>query len=367
MNPARILPPSPVQVVVALEPVYNILVSMNALEQKPYLSGLSEWVMHTVPLIPPEIMQRHHQLFHGIGLDSLVNAVPRGPATSDFAHYLAALAQQEPVALRDRLLYWLLNSPMWRTLYDAVLLTPPTVAEVLADPACALRFFEERAREKLNEDEVYALFALINQPDTLQQLLVEHLQWLWENHVAAEWQRIQPLLQESAELFAGLNLSGLTILEAIETVTGRDLRSIFRLEELLRYEQIRFIPTVHNGPYLIWFGNEQELCMTYVARRPQRSAERYAPLDQTELANRFAALADETRLQMLFMMREQGELSTQELIDRFGLNKSAASRHLRQLFATNLIRERREDGAKKIYWINTAVVEETVRWLQALL
>ena len=60
------------------------------------------------------------------------------------------------------------------------------------------------------------------------------------------------------------------------------------------------------------------------------------------------------------------QLSTQAIIDRFALDKSAASRHLRQLVATDLIEEKREEGAKKVYQLNGRAVDEIMRMLNGL-
>jgi DNA-binding transcriptional ArsR family regulator len=299
-------------------------------------------------------------------MESLANVVEPGLARERFPVYLKSLAAHDPATLRNRLLYWRIHSPSWRIFYDSILLPEPEVAEVLADPESAIRFFEERGREKFDQAIMQELFVLLRNPEAFQTTLVEHLGWLWENAVEAEWQRISPLLEESVAAFQPVNLSGLTILEAIQAVTGRDLRTLFRLETLLRYPRIRFIPTLHNGPYILWFGDDEELRMTYLARRPEQTADRLSPLDQGELSSRLAALADETRLQILFALDEAGELSTQEIIDRFDLNKSAASRHLRQLYANNLLLERRADGAKKVYMLNRRTVQETIRRLEGL-
>jgi DNA-binding transcriptional ArsR family regulator len=361
-----ILPPQPVTVTIALEPVYNSLVSMAALSQDEETSGLSEWVLRTTATIPAERLELNLLLFWGIGVEPLTNVVARGPATESFPAYLAALEALEATALRDGLLYWKIHSAAWRTFYDAILLPELDVATALADPGRYLNFLEERSREKEDPEVNQRTIALLQDAGRLKTLLLDHLHWLWENKVAAEWERVRPLLAESVEAFAGVNLTGLTILEAIQAVTGRDLRVLFRLDTLLQYRQIRFFPTVHNGPYLVWFGDDDELRMTYAARRPEPTPPLASRLDHTMLANRLSALADEMRLQILLALRQHEELSTQDLIERFDLNKSAASRHLRQLFANNLILERREDGAKKIYSLNRRTLDETVDLLSQL-
>ncbi|MCE7984182.1 MAG: ArsR family transcriptional regulator [Caldilinea sp. CFX5] len=359
--------PQPVTAVVALEPVYNILMSMVALRDPENYGGLDEWVLHVVSRMAPALQEQHRLLFDWLWLDALTNAVDRGPATESFPAYLAALAAQPATGLRDKLFYWFLHSPHMRVGYEYRLITPPEPADLLADYDAFALFMEERARAKIDEvSGVHQMYTLFNQPEQLQLTLVTHLQTLWEEYLAAEWQRVQPKLQATVDAFQAARLDGLPMLEAIQVVTGRDLRPAFRLDALLAYRRVRFIPHLHNGPYVLWFGDDEELRIGFAAHQPPMTAQAGALFDLGTLTNRYQALADETRLAMLLALRTAQELSTQELIDRFGLDKSAASRHLRQLVATSLIEERRVDGAKKVYRVNRGAVTELIELLTSL-
>ena len=91
-------------------------------------------------------------------------------------------------------------------------------------------------------------------------------------------------------------------------------------------------------------------------------------MNQTELLNRFKALADENRIKILELLRDEGELSTQDLMERLRLSKSAASRHLRLLRANSFIDEiRAADGVKKFYRLNPQNGARTVAGLADLL
>jgi DNA-binding transcriptional ArsR family regulator len=368
-----ILPPQPVEAVVALEPVYSILVSMAALDGNDDLSGLDEWARWTAQSLPTDIRQRYDCTLGVFWLDSLTNLVPHGAATESFPAYLDAVAALDAVELRDRLLYWLIHSSHGRINAELGQPPAPTLATLLASRDAYLNYLAQLLNKKLDSTDraldsarFSEAHALLNQPQQLQTMLVTLMRYLWEGVVAPEWDRVRPLLQESVDAFQQVNLSGMTMLEAMQAVTGRDLRPLFRLEGLLEYRRVRFIPHLHNGPYIVFFGNDQELCLTFAARRPQRTATTLSVLDQAELVNRLQALADPLRLQILSALRQAGELSTQEIMDRFRLNKSAASRHLRQLFASNLITERREEGAKKIYTLNAAMLHDVQQMLGKL-
>lgn len=358
--------PQPVTVVVALEPVYNILMSMVALRDPENYGGLDDWVLQTVNRMAPALREQHRLLFDWLWLDALTNAVDRGPATESFPAYLAALAEQPATGLRDKLFYWLLHSPHLRVGYEYRMLTPPDPAVLLADYDTFVAFVEERARAKIDEvGGVSLIYALFNHPQQLQTTLVTHLQTLWDEHLAAEWPRIEPKLQATVDAFQSVRLEGLSMLEAMQVVTGRDLRPVFRLDALLAYRRIRFIPHLHNGPYVIWFGDHDELRLGFAAHQPP-IAQPGPAFDLSTLTNRYKALADETRLAMLLALRTTQAVSTQDLIEHFDLDKSAASRHLRQLVATSLIEERRVDGAKKVYRVNKKAVDELIQLLTSL-
>lgn len=357
--------PMPVTAVVALEPVYSVLMSMSTLRDPENYGGMDDWVLQTAASMEPALRAQNRLLFEWLWLDPLTNAVERGTATESFPVYLADLASQSPTALRDKLFYWLIHSPHSHVGdYENHGVEPPNLAQLLADEEAFMAFLAARPRAKFEGQQ--AIHALFTQPAELQTWLVAHLQTLWDRFLAAEWQRIQPRLQATVDAFQSVALDGLGMLETMQIVTGRDLRPAFRLDTLLTYRRVRFIPHIHNGPYIIWFGNGEELRIGFAARQPLLAAPTPLAFDLSTLVNRYKALADETRLSILLSLREQQELSTQEVIDRFGLDKSAASRHLRQLVATSLIEERREEGAKKIYRVNKKVVEELTTLLKRL-
>lgn len=357
--------PQPVTAVVALEPVYSILMSMVALRDPENYGGLDDWVLQTVNQMTPALREQHHTLFAWLWLDGLTNVVPRGPATESFPAYLATLADLPAFALRDKLFYWLLHSPHMRVGYEYCTLTPPDPSTLLADYALFAAYIEERARAKVDAVEgVPQMFALFNQPEQLQTTIISHLQTLWKDHLAAEWVRVQPKLQATVDAFQHVRLEGLSMLEAMQVVTGRDLRPAFRLDALLAYRRVRFIPHIHNGPYILWFGNDEELRIGFAAHQPALATT--SAFDLNTFVNRYKALADEKRLAILLALRNGEEISTQAVIDQFGLDKSTASRHLRQLVATSLIEERREEGARKVYRLRPAAVAELIKMLSAL-
>ncbi len=60
------------------------------------------------------------------------------------------------------------------------------------------------------------------------------------------------------------------------------------------------------------------------------------------LTNVFKALSDETRLQMLGLLLQEGELCVCDLEEVLEISQSKASRHLRHLVNAGLLNDRRE-------------------------
>jgi len=59
-------------------------------------------------------------------------------------------------------------------------------------------------------------------------------------------------------------------------------------------------------------------------------------------ARLFKALADETRLQILWLLMGEEELCVCDIMRTLGITQSKASRHLRYLFNVGLVSDRRE-------------------------
>ncbi|MCB0107159.1 MAG: winged helix-turn-helix transcriptional regulator [Caldilineaceae bacterium] len=374
MTLGGILVPVPplVEVTVALEPVDSTLMSLAALREPAEYGGMDEWAVNTAAQLPTTLRERHNFWMKWLWMDTLANAVERTAAINSFPAYLDALAAEDATVLRDRLLHWLIHSVHVR-LYAGTATTPATLR---ADPAQLLRdgdHFAQWLLDRFTEKplaaelaDLPAFHALLNTPEALQAQLVPHLRQMWDEFLAPEWRRIAPRLQRCVDAFQALELRNIPMLDAMQVVTGRDLRPLFHLDVLWRYHRVRFIPAIHNGPYVVWYGDEEEVRIGFPAHEPPTHLGAGLRFDERTLVNRFKALADETRLAMLWALREAGELSTQELIDRFDLDKSAASRHLRQLVANDLLEERREEGAKKVYRLNDPAIDAVTRMLHGL-
>ncbi len=79
----------------------------------------------------------------------------------------------------------------------------------------------------------------------------------------------------------------------------------------------------------------------------------------------FKALADETRLKILWLLMGQEELCVCDIMGVLGITQSKASRHLRYLFNAGLVNDRRE-GLWMYYRISVAPGSREGKQLQVL-
>ncbi|GAB4515895.1 MAG: hypothetical protein OHK0046_20100 [Anaerolineae bacterium] len=357
------LPPQSTQIKVGLYPVFNILTSMAMMVSLE--PGLESWLVRTGQTLPVELIEPHQIVFFGIGVEALANAVYHTDELPTFSRYLNALEALEPETLRDTLLHWMIHSSHNRIDLDQPKVEPPEIEVLLADQGV---FFDYVLAVGYKADLLpMALYGevhrLLNDPPQLQKRLVMHLRTLWERFVLVEWEKQRPMLEESVRSLQQIDIQPLPPIEAIQVITGRNLHSLFDLDMLSSFKHIRLIPSRHTAPYISWFGTAEAINIIFGARRVISAN----TLDTPELLNRLQALGDETRLQILLAIKRHEELSTQQIMEIFDLNKSAASRHLKLLRANELIHERRDsDNKTKFYSLKPETLSIISRTLENL-
>lgn len=76
----------------------------------------------------------------------------------------------------------------------------------------------------------------------------------------------------------------------------------------------------------------------------------------SDMADFFKVFGDPTRLRMLFILNEYGELSVGELSEKVGMSQSAISQQLKGLRANRLVRFRK-DGRTILYRLSDDHIE----------
>ena len=360
-----VLAPQVVQVEFSLAPAINVLTSMHLTGQVNRLSGLAEWVERTAATLTPHERQLELLLADGFAL-SVSDALPM-ESYADFPAFLADWKARPAVALRDRLLDYVMRLPEVYPKCWPAGAPVPSVDDVLASPESYGAFMRTFAEMDTVDEETAQLgHSLLLDPVRLQREVAAFLTRLWEDSgLREEWARSLPLLSESIAAYQRQNYRNLTALEAIRAVTGRDMSS-FGEDVLSLADRVMFVPSMHMGPYVAGLVRGTTLYLIFGARSPRGAQAASPDLSRAELLVRLNALADDTRLHILELLTQHDELCAQEIIERLDLSQSSASRHLSQLSASGFLIERRRD-VNKCYSLNRERAGEVVRALRSFL
>jgi len=331
--------------------------------------GINEWVDRVRLSLSEQQLHDTTVTIWGLGIEGLLNVVDTPSVQDDFPAYLALLRDVSPEQLRDTCLRWMIYSVYRRVHQETDVFEAVTAEELLSSRDRFLRYLHDNIQKDMVKSYFDEMVALYFDPQRMHQMAVEMLSYLWESHFCEEWARHDADITDVVRAFGQVDTIGMSTFDAMQVITGRDLRPIFRENELSKFEQIIFVPSKHNGPYVSWFGDDTILYVIFTARMPSPAmmTDDVKP-DVNVLIQRFKALSDDNRVTVLLAIREHGELSTQDIIERFDLNKSAASRYLGQLFANGFIQERRDtNGKTKFYSIKDDVIDEFLQSIAKLL
>jgi DNA-binding transcriptional ArsR family regulator len=358
--------PDAAPVTVALEPVQNAIHSLLLLNKAEDISGLGDWVTRTANALTPRERRRHKLVFFG-----LYFAMVPEQSWPSFPAYVDHLATRNPNTLRDKLLAVYARHPPLphgedQPWYDE---PPPIDLEaILKDVDSYLNFLQERYEMSQLDAEIEAqAYAYVIDPPAMQDLIVSHLRKMWDEYLAPEWEQVEPMLRDAVKAFQQVDFSRMSKFEAARLITGQELEGKKWDWVLERAERVIFVPSVHLGPYLgkLWAGGDT-FWVLFGARLPEGVPFHAPDLSRAEIVVRLSALADDSRLRILKLISEEGELASQEIMASLGLSQSAASRHLQQLSATGYLSERRCNGAK-CYQLNPERIENTLHAVSSFL
>jgi DNA-binding transcriptional ArsR family regulator len=358
-RPEALVMPEVTTVEIMLDQVQTFINSMLLLVRSEELSGLNPWVYETVGALTPDQKANHDLVIIGVH-----QAILPTRYWKDLPTFLAHLESTDPVLLRDKVLETYIKFEPCEKAEEIIVADKESL---LADVDFFLNFLKNRFGEE-HIDPVIETKAhgLLNDPAQMQNLIVSHLNFMWEEFFKSEWERIEPMLADAVMAFEEIDFSDMSREEAVKYITGSETSPEFWEKAPADANRLVFVPSAHNGPYLGRFHYKNTLGIIFGARLP-KDTEVHAPdLSRNEITIRLSALADDVRLHILKLIAEDGELRSQEIIDRLELSQSAASRHLKQLSATGYLIERRCSGAK-CYTLNEERVQDTLRAAAAFL
>jgi len=349
---------------VRIEPTLNAFGSMLLISKAEDDPGIHEWVTKTRLQMTSEERFRHKLVTIGFHYSIL----PQNPDAS-FEEYLDNLEATPPSEFRDRLLNAYAKTCLTGKMPEN---EPVDWEEVLTSATNYVEFLKSRFGDELTDEEVETrAYQYVIDPAALKQLVTGHIRWFWKNHLKTEWDRVRPILEESAKAFNQIDYGDMTRMQMVEFVTGKDDRSEPKLEwkwadDLRTARELIFIPNAHIGPYIRADRIQDILYIYFGAHLPEGSDVRVPELDRSEIVSRISALADDTRLQILRMIAENGEMRSQEIMEVIDLSQPSVSRYLSQLTAAGYLQERRANGAKA-YVLNEDRIEKTLQAVRAFL
>ncbi len=346
---------------IRLEPALNAFGSMLLVAADETEPGIHEWVSKTRARMSPEERARHKLVMIGLHYAILPHRFGLG-----FEEYLDRLEATPAAKLKDRLLY----------AYSKIKVTGGSQEEgekpiewdkVLSSSKNYVRFLRQRFGDELTDEEMESeAYRYVRDPDAMKQLITGHLRWFWETYLKAEWTRVQPMLEASARAFNQIDMSGKSRTEVIQFITGKEVSESKWGKDLTAAKELVFIPNAHFGPYMKATRLGDSFYIYFGAHLPEGSDVRVPELDRTEIVARLSALADDTRLNILQMIVEKGEMRSQEIMEATNLSQPSVSRYLTQLTAAGYLQERRESGGK-VYVLNQDRIEKTLKAVHAFL
>lgn len=345
---------------VALEPAFNAIHSLVLLAKTKHIAELGGWVEETVLAMSALERQRHRLVMIGF-----YYAVLPERSWPTFPEYLEHLTSMPPIRLRDKLINAYLNLPCLPESAEPA--QDVDLDDILASAESFLEFLGQRfSDEHLDPELERHAYAYLVDPPSMHKMITSHLRHVWQTYLAAEWQRIAPMLEDAVLAFNQSDIREMSPIDAFRYVTGQTAEDDKWQKTLEKSKRVVFIPSAHVGSYLgrIWY--EETLGIIFGARLPEGASFEAPDLSRAEILTRLGTLADDTRLRILRLVAEEGEKCSQEIMLQLELSQSATSRHLSQLSATGYLRARRREGAN-CYQINGLRIEDTVRALTSYL
>jgi DNA-binding transcriptional ArsR family regulator len=358
--PATIEQPTREAYRIQLDPVPNAIASMMLVANNEEMPGIGVWVAQARAKLSADELFKHRLVVIGFFFtfqpDREWNSYPA---------YLNALEKIDPFVMRDKMLNTYAN--ICKEYNKEPASKEVDWDHVLSSVDNYIAFLKKGfSDEHVEVDVETKAYDYVLDPPAMKSLVVEHLRWFWNEYLSAEWARTEPILKDSVKAFKNANLEKMSRLELARYITGQDLDESIWEKMLEDAKYITYIPNAHIGPYIhkMHYGNT--LKIVYGARQPEDSSIRIPELDRADIVTRMSALADNTRLHILQMITEAGELRSQDVMDEVGMSQPSVSRYLTQLTATGYLLERRVNGSK-VYALNRDRIEKTLKAVQKFL
>ena len=342
---------------VGLAPVHNVINSMMLLTTTEHKSGLGSWVKEVTSGLTDDELKHNKYVIYGF-----YNAIVPYEEWDSFPDYLSHLSEMDPIALRDKMILSYIDFICHKGQENTY-----TIESIIESEKSYLDFLNNGFEASMIDEELEKwAYSYVLKPTEMKELIINHLDYYWNTYLKEEWEKGLPVLEKCVQSFQIIDFSQMTNIEAAKYVTGRDALMDHWEKSIYKAKQIYFAPSLHIGPYIGKFIIGDSFGIFFGARLPKNTDVKVPELSQMEIYMRLNALADETRLQILKFIAENGESSSTEIIKELDLSQSAASRHLSQLTATGFLIAQRKYSAKYYRLINENI-ENTIETFKSFL
>ncbi|MGD2207081.1 MAG: metalloregulator ArsR/SmtB family transcription factor [Anaerolineae bacterium] len=326
--------PSPLRIEYRVSLAHSLLATIGLVCAVPCFEGLGDWLRETRARMPDDL------------LSELCLLVTFPGKYQRFTAELTAHLPVEAFSLSfDQLMMRLDDIP--GADYQLIALqalargaTPPP------PPSELLRLLDNEDRWAAYLDDIASkiapevVAALVRDGDKLKTRLLTTLDRFWHEFYADTFKATRSLMERSVAHHRAQRYTP-RFPDLFTTITGRLVPE--GLAELLpAISTVTFIPSCHVGPYVAYTHHGDKLNLFYNCLSTPASPD---AVDSASLYPPLKALADETRLQILALLRER-ELYAQEIVDQLDISQPAVSRHLNLMAAAGVLKTRREGNAK---------------------
>ena len=351
--PELIEGPSPLPTTFAVSLPHSLLSAISLMCAADEYEGLGEWLHQTRARLAPDLYAeictavrfpgQHHRFF-----GELAARLPHNSFDMNFDQFIEHLraipgVHYQLIALRALAR----GSTLQRK--------PVELLELSGRSAEWAAFLSEIGSEVAPD----VVATLVRKDDEMKNQLLRAVERFWWDAYAEEFQATVPLLEQSvAHHRAENSLAGFR--ETFTRTTGRLLPEAIA-ELLPKMTAVTYLPSCYVGPYVAYLRAGSQLLLFYNCRSTPGVA---TAVDGASLYPPLKALSDETRLQILSLLRD-GELYAQEIVDQLDISQPAVSRHLNLMAAAGVLQIRREGNAK-FYSVNRQTLIRLADALRAL-
>ncbi len=330
----------------------GLMSAMNLVCAVPHFEGLDAWLSETRHKLEPAFLDEMALIlgfsgrFRRFTDEVYVALLLDDPVMScdAFVERLHALPEKAYVEMAHRAIAQGSEPP----------LPPEKVQALLRDPVA----LAEHLRQAHSYIDVEAVVALLGDLTQLKHRFIAVVERFWQEVYQQEWAATLPMMERSTAYHRRQRYR-LNFPDLFMAVTDRLLP---KAHADLSPERVRFVPSCYIGPYFAFVRHGGAwLTVFYNCRIMHLDG---PPAEGPGLFPMLKALADETRLQIVEMLRGR-EMYAQQIVNRLGISQAAVSRHLRLMTRAGVLRVRREGGAK-FYAVDRKTMDYLARALLEL-